>query len=94
MLYAIICRDRTNMLERRQQTRPAHLEYLTHHPVRFAGPLLGEDESTPIGSILFVDCADRSAAEAFAAEDPYRLAGLFDQVEIQACRQVIPGMES
>ncbi|EFG9941320.1 hypothetical protein BL470_005420, partial [Escherichia coli] len=37
----------------------------------------------PNGSLVVIDVADRSAAEAFAANDPYARAGLFESVEIK-----------
>jgi uncharacterized protein YciI len=43
-----------------------------------------------IGSMLVVDAEDRAQVEAFAASDPYRLAGLFDSVEIHPFRKVFP----
>jgi hypothetical protein len=35
-----------------------------------------------VGSLLIMDFADRAAAEAFAADDPYRKAGVFEGVDI------------
>ena len=49
MLFSIICRDKENGFELRKKTRPAHLAFLTEQSVRFAGPILSDDESTPIG---------------------------------------------
>ncbi|EBU8132008.1 hypothetical protein DLM20_24945, partial [Salmonella enterica subsp. enterica serovar Java] len=48
----------------------------------FAGPFLDE-VGKPNGSLVVIDVADRSAAEAFAANDPYARAGLFESVEIK-----------
>jgi hypothetical protein len=45
-------------------------------------------DGNPNGSLLVVDVADRAAAEALAAGDPYAEAGLFDSVTIRAFRQV------
>ena len=38
--------------------------------------------------MLVIDVADRGAAEAFVAGDPYGLAGLFEQVTIHGYRTV------
>ena len=35
-----------------------------------------------IGSMVILEAADRAAAEAWAANDPYKKAGLFTSVEI------------
>ena len=58
MLFSLICHDIENGLELRQQTRPAHLAFLAEHDVCFAGPMLSDDESKPIGSIVVIDCKD------------------------------------
>jgi len=87
MFYALMCKDKPGSLELRMATRPPHVEYLKDLEARgvlkMAGPLLGDDEK-PIGSLLVVDAADKSEAEAFAAGDPYALAGLFATTEIRA----------
>lgn len=87
MFYALMCKDKPGSLELRMATRPPHVEYLKDLEARgvlkMAGPLLGDDDK-PIGSLLVVDAADKSEAEAFAAGDPYALAGLFATTEIRA----------
>jgi uncharacterized protein YciI len=89
MLFAFQCIDRPDAGDLRQRTRPAHLEYLVAHKpqVVCAGALLGDDQKTPIGSLLIVDCADSAAAARFGAKDPYAVAGLFAQVSILPFRQ-------
>ena len=92
MLFAVECRDKPGHLEVRMSNRPAHLVYLEANldRIRFAGPLLAEDGTTPIGSLLVVEAADRAAIEAFCAADPYALAGLFAEVRQTPWRQVLP----
>ena len=90
MLYALICEDKPDSEALRKSVRSAHLEYIGGFDVRFAGPMLADDETTMIGSIIVLAAADRQAAEQFAASDPYGLAGLFAQVTIRPFRQVIP----
>ena len=89
MLFAILCTDKPDSAALRAATRPAHLEYLKSHADRLvlAGPILDAD-GTPRGSLLVVDLADRAAAEALAAGDPYVGAGLFRSTEINAYRAV------
>jgi uncharacterized protein YciI len=88
MLFAIICTDKPNGLELRMETRPAHLDYLKTTSVVQAGPFLGED-GKPTGSLVFIEAADRAAAEAWAANDPYAKAGLFSDVRIEQWHKVI-----
>jgi uncharacterized protein YciI len=55
-----------------------------------AGPTLSEDGERMTGSLLILDFADRTEAQAFADGDPYAKAGLFERVEIRPWRKVLP----
>ena len=90
MLYVFICEDKPDSEELRKSVRAQHLEYIQNYDVRFAGPMLADDETTMIGSIIVIEAATRQAANAFAASDPYGEAGLFQQVTIRPFKQVIP----
>lgn len=92
MLFVITCLDKPNAASLRAETRPAHLDFIRRHleHVTIAGPLIAEDGSTPIGSLLVVDFPSRAGVERFSAEDPYSRAGLFETVTIRAFRKVIP----
>lgn len=87
MLFAFICKDKPDHLQLRLDVRPDHLAFLTAlndaDTLKFAGPFLGDD-GKPCGSLVVVEAADRPAAEAIAASDPYAKAGLFASVEITA----------
>ena len=91
MLYVLICEDKPNSEELRKSIRSDHLSYLADFDVRYAGPMLSDDESAMVGSIIVIEVDDRSQAEAFAAGDPYGASGLFARVTIRPFRQVIPG---
>jgi uncharacterized protein YciI len=90
MLFALICHDVEDGFALRQQTRPAHLEFLGSHNVRFAGPMLSDDQTKPIGSIVVIECDDLDDAKTIAAQDPYNKAGLFSSVNVHPFKQVIP----
>lgn len=91
MLFALICNDKDRALDIRKENRPAHLDYIASTGVvAQAGPLLDENGEM-CGSLLILDVADRRGAEAWAANDPYALAGLFDRVEIRRWNRVIGG---
>lgn len=94
MLFALTCLDRPDAGTLRPDTRPAHLEFLKSRlgDIQFAGPLLADDGETVIGSLLILDVANKAAAEDFAASDPYAQAGLFADVTVRGCKQVIPGL--
>lgn len=90
MIFVAICRDRPGALQVRLDNRPAHLAYLGAHAatVKAAGALLGPDDK-PVGSMLILDCADKAAADAFLAADPFAKAGLFASVETTPWRQSV-----
>lgn len=90
MLYVLICEDKPDSLELRQSLRPQHLEHIGNYDIRFAGPMLADDEETMIGSIIVLEAPDRAAAEVFSKSDPYLAGGLFNTVTISAFRQVVP----
>jgi len=89
-LFALMCLDKPNALEVRLGAREAHLAYVRERldQVKLAGPLL-DDQEQMAGSLLILDVADRAAAEAFNANDPYTLAGLWGSVEIRAFKASI-----
>ncbi|GAB4149766.1 MAG: YciI family protein [Sphingomonadales bacterium] len=92
MLFMIIARDKPGALATRLENRPRHLAYMQGEAarIRLAGPILSDDEpAQPIGSVLIIEAADRAEAEAFAAQDPYMLAGLFGAVEIKPWRETL-----
>lgn len=90
MLFALICHDVEDGFELRKQTRPAHLEFLAAQNVRFAGPMLSDDQSKPVGSIVVIECDNLDDAKVIAAKDPYNEAGLFQSVSVRPFKQVIP----
>jgi uncharacterized protein YciI len=92
MLFTFYCSDRPEAVGVRAATREKHLAFLGELGPRLfaAGPLLGDDGATMIGSLLVVDCDDLAAARALAARDPYAQAGLFSSVAIRAWRKVLP----
>lgn len=83
-LFILYCVDRENALEVRLAAREAHLAYIGSRAaeVQIGGPML-DDEGRMAGSMLVIDVADRAAAEAFSAADPYTKAGLWQRVEIR-----------
>ena len=90
MLFMIINKDHPDSTELRANTRPKHLQYLVSYDVHYAGPILSDDETKPIGSTIVIEAEDLGAARAFAAHDPYTVAGLFAEVNVHPFKQVIP----
>jgi uncharacterized protein YciI len=82
MYFIVKAMDKPDSHELRQATRPKHLDYIHgDKAVRLGGPFL-DAEGRMIGSMVILEAADRAAAEAWAANDPYKKAGLFTSVEI------------
>lgn len=89
MLYVLVCEDKSDSEALRKSVREDHLAFLQNYDVRFAGPMLGDDETTMVGSVIVIEVANRAEADAFAATDPYAVAGLFQHVTVRAFKQVI-----
>ena len=86
--FAVICRDKPGALPVRMENRAAHLAYIEETGAVFlGGPLLENGQMA--GSLLVLDLADLDAAQAWAANDPYAKAGLFDSVTINEWKKVI-----
>ena len=82
MLFVISAMDKPGAIALRQATRDAHLDYVKRTAqVRLGGPYLDE-AGTMIGSLLILEAADLEAAEAWAKDDPYAKAGLFQSAMI------------
>ena len=88
MHFVIHAIDRSDAGSLRSQIRPAHLDYLGGFDITFGGPML-DDDGAMCGSLIVVQTENRAAAEAFAAGDPYALAGLFESVAITAMTPVL-----
>lgn len=91
MLYAIHAFDKSGHLAVRQANRPDHVEYLKSFgdQLHAAGPTLDENGDMN-GSLVILEFADKKEAEAFAKNDPYAKAGLFEKVIIQPWKKVLP----
>lgn len=85
--FVLHCLDKPDSLELRMATRERHLAYVQSRAadVKIAGPML-DDAGGMAGSMFILDVADKAAAEAFNAADPYTQAGLWRQVELNAVK--------
>jgi uncharacterized protein YciI len=99
MLYAIICTELPGALSRRMEHRPAHLARITilqaEGRLVLAGPHPAIDSENPgqagfSGSLIVAEFASREAAIAWAADDPYVLGNVFQQVEVKPFKKVFP----
>jgi uncharacterized protein YciI len=85
--FVLHCLDKPESLDLRMATRERHLAYIQTHltDIKIAGPMM-DAAGQMAGSVFILDVADRAAAEAFNAEDPYTQAGLWRQVELNAVK--------
>ena len=99
MLYAIISQDVENSLEKRLSVRPAHVERLQvlkeQGQLILAGPHPAIDNNEPgpagfTGSLIVAEFDSLEAAQAWADEDPYIKAGVYDSVIVKPFKKVLP----
>jgi uncharacterized protein YciI len=89
MRVALMAHDKPGALQIRLDTRAAHLDHIkTTGVVEMAGPLL-DSEGQMCGSLVILDVADMASAKAWAAADPYAVAGLFASVQLIEWKKVI-----
>ena len=94
-MFCLICMDRPRSQDLRLANRPDHLAYVQEKSgVVVAGPFLGEDGETMIGSLILLNVKTRAEAESWAHNDPYTKAGLFDHVQIHSWKHLIGGLEN
>ncbi len=89
-VFVLMCIDHPGGLERRMAAREAHLAYVGEHlsMVKVAGPLL-DDAGQMAGSMFIIEAPDKAAVEAFSAADPYRLANVFERVEVRSWKVTV-----
>ena len=91
MLFAFMLFDAPAMAARRLDVRPEHKAYLgaVVERIAFAGPLL-DDAGAMAGSLLVIEFADRAAALAWLAAEPFTRAGVYGRSEVMAFRNLWP----
>jgi hypothetical protein len=88
MPYAILTTDKPDAGELRAQLRPAHLAYLVERKhMLLAGGAMLDAEGRPTGGLIIVDTEDAAVAESFAAGDPFKTGGLFQDVRVVRWRK-------
>jgi uncharacterized protein YciI len=97
--YAIISEDVADSLEKRRSVRSAHIDRLKQlrdlGRLLLAGPhpAIDSDEPGPAGftgSLIVAEFADLAAAQAWADDDPYIGAGVYQRVVVKPFKKVLP----
>lgn len=92
MLYTFFLIDKPGATQMRLQLRPAHKAYLAQvaDRIAFAGPLLADDETSMIGSLLLIDFACKDDAYAWLADEPFTRAGVYASSSVHAFQNLWP----
>ena len=99
MLYAFICKDIENSLEKRLAVRPTHLERITalqnQGRLVIAGPHPTTDSEDPgpagfSGSLIVAEFPSLEEAQNWIDEDPYVTAGVFSNVNVKPFKKALP----
>ena len=89
MRVALFCTDKANALHIRLDNRAAHLAHIqATGVVEMAGPLL-DANGEMCGSLIVLSVETLGDAQAWAAADPYALAGLFEKTTLIEWKKVI-----
>ncbi len=99
MLYSIVGIDVENSLEARLAARPEHVNRLIalkdQGRLILAGPNPAIDSEDPgqagfSGSIIIAEFESLEAAQAWADQDPYILAKVYQSVDVKPFKQALP----
>ena len=99
MWYVIEGFDGIDVLQRRAQARPAHLQRLQAlcdaGRLLVAGPCPAIDAEDPgpagvSGSVVIAEFESLEAAQGWADDDPYVAAGVYERVTVRPFRLVLP----
>lgn len=90
MQFLITAYDGKDMLEKRMEVRPLHLENMAKidGKVLCAGGLLDE-EGKMKGSVMVMEFADREHFDAYLKTEPYIVAGVWTDVRVEPLNVVI-----
>ncbi|MBQ9074584.1 MAG: hypothetical protein IJY32_01310 [Mogibacterium sp.] len=90
MQFIIMAYDGENMLDKRMEVRPQHLEGMARLGKHFvcAGGLL-DDEGKLKGSALVVEFDDRAGVDEYLENEPYVKAGVWQKIEVEPMNVVI-----
>lgn len=99
MLYAFICEEAADSLEKRKQARPQHLARLNaltaDGRLVLAGPFPAIDSPDPgpagfSGSLIVAEFESLQAAQEWADAEPYLQAGVYQNVTVKPFKQTLP----
>lgn len=85
MYFIVVCTDKPDHEQVRLDNRPEHIEFLKSagDRIKLGGATTTADGERPTGSFLLVEGESQAEVEAWAAEDPFNKAGLFESVLVR-----------
>ena len=89
MLWAVICIDKPDTANAREELLKVHREYLTQKEdiIFFSGPLQSDDAAQALGSLFVVNVPGRREAQAYIDAEPFNKAGVFASARIFRMRK-------
>ena len=90
MQFVVTAYDGKNVLEKRMEVRPRHLENMSRIPgkVICAGGLLDE-EGKMKGSVMILDFASRDQLDAYLESEPYIQEHVWEKITVEPMNVVI-----
>lgn len=90
MQFIVKAYDGPNMLEKRMEVRPRHLEGMKAlgKQIICAGGLLDE-EGRMKGSALVMEFENRAALDAYISNEPYVVEGVWQKIEVETINVVL-----
>lgn len=97
MLYAIICHDTPNSLEKRLASRPEHVARLktlqSQGRLILAGPFPAIDAEEPgsfTGSLIVAEFPSLLEAQSWADAEPYLASGVYEHIVVKPFKKTFP----
>jgi uncharacterized protein YciI len=88
MLFSVFTLDDPNAAEKRKAVHGEHVAHLKKAKdygvtIAVGGPLVSDDGTKSIGSLMVLEAPDRVSAENFNRADPFHRNGVWGSVEIR-----------
>ena len=88
MLFSVFTLDNPNAADKRKTEHGAHVAHLKSAKdfgvtITVGGPLVSDDGTNSIGSLMVLEAPDRASAEKFNRADPFHQNGVWGSVEIR-----------
>jgi hypothetical protein len=88
MLFSVFTLDKANSADKRKSVHGEHVAHLKKAKdygvtITVGGPLMSDDGTSAIGSLMVLEAPDRASAEKFNTADPFHRNGVWGKVEIR-----------